>query len=424
MPKLLLTDRFIQGKGCKAIRGKRTFYFDTVVPAFAVKVSETAKSFVLCKRFAGHAQPAPRALGRVGVITLEHAREKARRWTELLRKGIDPSAEEEQQRQAELRKRAHSLGAVLEDYVKHIHRAGQRKAADVERQLRRELLPRWGSRPVTDITDDDVRSVVRAAVARGATYEAYNLFGSINTLFGWAIGGGDYGVRVNPCAQLRPSMLIGKPRAPRQRMLEEPELRAFWRATGRMDYPWRDVFRMLLLTGQRRSEVLGARWREFDDDVTVWTVPPERFKSKSTHLVPISADVRAMLEGLPRFKRGDHLFSATFGAKPIASFSKAKARLDKAMLAELRAEDPDAVLPAWKAHDLRRVVRTYLSKLRIPDTVAEQVIGHGRRGIQRVYDQHRFLDQMREALELWDARLRDIVEPPPANVVALRALQG
>jgi hypothetical protein len=56
--------------------------------------------------------------------------------------------------------------------------------------------------------------------------------------------------------------------------------------------------------------------------------------------------------------------------------------------------------------------------------VAEMVIGHGRKGIQRVYDQHTYLTEMREALEAWAVRLRTIIDPPLAtgNVVALRAL--
>ena len=48
------------------------------------------------------------------------------------------------------------------------------------------------------------------------------------------------------------------------------------------------------------------------------------------------------------------------------------------------------------------------------------VIGHGRKGIQRVYDRHTYEPEMREALELWAARLRDIVIPPPNNLVRLK----
>ena len=70
---------------------------------------------------------------------------------------------------------------------------------------------------------------------------------------------------------------------------------------------------------------------------------------------------------------------------------------------------------------MRRTVRTRLSALKVQDHVAEMVIGHGRKGIARIYDQHRFEDEKREALAKWAVLLRSIVEPPPANVVALKA---
>ena len=66
-------------------------------------------------------------------------------------------------------------------------------------------------------------------------------------------------------------------------------------------------------------------------------------------------------------------------------------------------------------------MRTRLSSLRVVDAVAEMVIGHGRKGIQRVYDQHQYLPEMKEAFDAWAARLRSIVEQPSSNVVSLRA---
>ena len=70
-------------------------------------------------------------------------------------------------------------------------------------------------------------------------------------------------------------------------------------------------------------------------------------------------------------------------------------------------------------------MRTRLSSLRIPDVVCEMVIGHGRKGLQRVYDQHTFQDEMREALEAWAVRLQLIVNPPPPrqNVVQLAGVR-
>lgn len=246
-------------------------------------------------------------------------------------------------------------------------------------------------------------------------------------MFGWAIGRGVYGLEHSPCDRLKPKNLIGK-RDPRDRTLTDDELRAFWRATARVGYPYGPLFRMLLLTGQRKTEVSDALWPEFNIDGALWTVPPQRFKSDAEHRVPLTNDVLALLRTLPRFKAGEHLFSTTFGKKPVDGFSKAKERLDKVMLEELRkmaaehGDDAEKVkLPPFVLHDLRRTMRTRLSALRVPDTVAEMVIGHGRKGLQRVYDQHKFIDEMREALAAWASRLRDIVEPPPANVVKLTA---
>jgi hypothetical protein len=133
---------------------------------------------------------------------------------------------------------------------------------------------------------------------------------------------------------------------------------------------------------------------------------------------------------LPLLSAGDFMFTTTDGEKPINGLSKSKRRLDERMLRTLRAmgkQDGDDVarvkLPGWVLHDLRRVVRTNLSALDIPDHVAEMVLGHGRRGLQRVYDQHRYEPQIREALDRWAAKLREIVQPasspPPANVVTL-----
>jgi hypothetical protein len=74
----------------------------------------------------------------------------------------------------------------------------------------------------------------------------------------------------------------------------------------------------------------------------------------------------------------------------------------------------------WVVHDLRRCVRSGLAALRVPDHVAEMALGHGRKGLQRVYDRHRYQAELAEALTLWSARLRDIIEPPPANVMRMR----
>jgi integrase len=422
MPKRTLNDRAL--KALKPAKpGKLYDVMDAVVPGFGVRVAESGrKTFILVARYAGSRNPTRRALGEYGALTLEQARGRARDWLDLIRKGVDPREDQECQQRAEHRKRANSFAAVAEDFIFE-KLPGERKAKEVERDIRREFIPAWGRRPIAEITPHDVRAVVKAAKDRGAPYQAHNLLGLARRLFAWAIDQQVYGLETSPCDRLKPKAVIGEKR-PRSRILTDDEIRAFWRAASRLVYPYGPALRLLLLTGQRHREVADARWGEFDLAQKVWTVPPERFKSDSVHQVPLSEGVCALLATLPRFRTGDHLFSTTFGEKPTVISDKIKRELDARMLRTLRAmawmrgDDPRRIeLKPWVIHDLRRTVRTHLAALRVLDHIAEMVIGHGRQGLQRVYDQHRYVEEMREALTMWAARLRSIVEPPPANVL-------
>jgi len=448
MAKQTLNDRVI--KALKpAATGKRREVWDALVPGLGIRVTDTgAKSFVLVTRYPGSSNPARRALGSYGELTLEQARTKARRWLQLVERGVDPYVEVERERAAEQRKRKNTFAAVAEDFIND-KLATERRGKEVQRDIRREFIPVWGNRAITDIGAHDVRSVVKAAKDRGAPYQAHNLLGYARRLFSWAIDQHVYGLESSPCDRLKPKSIIGKKES-RKRILSEDELRAFWRASTRLPYPYGPLLRILLLTGQRHREVADAKRSEFHPDLMalirrqaesddpfpmqtvktdwkLWSVGEERFKSDAPHMVPLTDDVIAVLADLSQFRRGDHLFSTTFGEKPTVISDKIKSALDARMLrtlkamARMRGEDPSSIkLRPWVVHDLRRTLRTHLSGLKVLDHISEMVIGHGRQGLQRVYDQWRYVGEMREALTLWAARLRSIVEPPPANVVSIR----
>jgi integrase len=429
MPRKTLTDRSLRAMKPRA-DGRPYDKMDSVVPGLGVRVLASGqRTFVLIARYPGSTNPTRRALGGYGELTLEKARGKARDWLEMLRKGVDPHTEEERRRQSELRRQENSFAAVAEEFIKR-HVSKTRKAAIVERELRREFIDRWGARPITDITQHDVVAVLDEAVDRDAPYQAHNLLGHVRTLFNWAIARGVYGIDRSPCDRLKATAVIGKKLA-RKRILNDDEMRALWSATDAIGYPFGPIFRLLLLTGQRKSEVSDARWSEFDLKGKLWTIPAERMKADAAHVVPLTAEAIEVLSALPRYTKGEHLFSTTFGEKAVSGFSKAKIRLDEAMLADLRklvadrGENADRVkLEPFVIHDIRRTVRTGLSALPVPDLVRELVIAHAKPGLHKVYDQHAYLDEKRKALELWAARLRSIVEPAPANVISLDALRG
>jgi integrase len=413
-----LTDRSL--KSLKpASPGSRYDVMDADVRGFGVRVSDKGKrTFILVGRYpgAGKGHPTRRAIGEYPSLSLEDARKKARLWRQIIKDGRDPALvekeEAEQRRLGDLKKQKNTFGSVADDFIK-LRVKGQRTAADTQRTIRRELIARWGHRPVTEITKADVIAAVEE-IAERAPYMARNALGHIRTIFGWAIARDIYGLEASPTDRLKPAVLIGKKES-RQRTLDDHELAALWHATAKMGYPFGDLYRLLLLTGARRDEWAGATWGEVDLDRRLLTIPPERFKSNATHLIPLSGAVCEILKALPRFQ-GDYIFSCTFGARPVGNFAKAKERLDRLM-----AEELDKTPPPFVIYDLRRTMRTKLASLRVSDLVAEMVIGHGRKGIQRVYNQHSYEPEMREALELWAARLRSIVEPPPENVVELKA---
>jgi integrase len=415
-----LTDR-----GLKSLKpassGQHYDVMDTVVPGFGVRVSDTGRrTFIVVKRFPGSPNPTRLALGEFCALSLEQARKRARDWLELIRQGKHPRAEEDRQKAAEERKRTNSFRSVAEDFIK-LAAEKQRKGAEVKRDIENEFIARWDGRPITDITQHDIIAVLDEVVGRGAPYQAHNLLGHIRRLFNWAIARGVYGLEHSPCDRMKPKDVIG-PKAVRTRVFNDTEWRAFWRATGEIKYPYGPLFRMLALTGQRKSEVAEAQWSEFDLKRKLWTIPAERMKADAPHVVPLSDAVISILESLPRFNRGDYLFSTDHGRKPVNGFSKAKVILDNAILAELHKEHPRAKLAPYVIHDIRRGMRTGLSALPISSDVAELVIAHSRPGLRKVYDQFGYLDEKRRALDLWSARLRDIVETPPANVVHIAEL--
>ncbi len=147
------------------------------------------------------------------------------------------------------------------------------------------------------------------------------------------------------------------------------------------------------------------------------------------HLVPLSSAAQEVINSLPRTKNAPYLFSFN-GKLPLAMNSPIKRDLDRRMLrilqamARHRGEDHTQVtLPNWTNHDLRRVVRSGLSALRIPHNVAEAVLAHRPPGIVGTYDVYGYFDEKREASEKWAEKLASIVDPKPttpAKVIRLR----
>src|SRR5262249_30022262 len=324
-----LTDRLLKSLKPEADRYDQ---MDTAVPGFGVRVSDNRKTFILIARFPGSNNPTRRTLGEYDVMSLEEARDRAREWRKLVKKKIDPGAEEQ-------RKRENSFRAVAEQFISHIQRQKLRTAPVMEYRLRETFIAKWGCRPVTEIAADDVKRIIRKSVEDGAKYQAFHNFALIRRLFNWAIGTDDYGIQLNPCDRLNSGDLIGE-REARDRVLTDEELRALWRASERMGYPYGPLYRLLALTGLRIGEACGAHWSEFDLKRREWTIPASRMKKvkggAKPFMVPLTDKIIELVNALPRFNSGEFLFSHSHGKRPLKpnQFSDVKERLDAMMLEE------------------------------------------------------------------------------------------
>jgi integrase len=444
-----VTDKTLQSlRKNPAKAGERYDRMDSEVRGLGFRVNERGEiSYILIARYPGHSNPVRRTIGHYPSMPLAVAREKAKEWRDWIKGGNDPRAEEErlaeQRRAAEEALRAkrrteedNTFGAVAEAFIadavigtnpeKPLQRTGHATA----REIRKEFVSIWGSRPVADIVRTDVTAFLKAK-KRTAPGQARNLLGHLKCLFAWAINDGSYGLTGSPCHDIKAKLTIGAKQSG-DRVLTDDELRAFWRATGRMRYPVGALYRLLLLSGVRLNEGADASWPELDFTNHRWTIPAARMKAKNSkarpHVVPLTADLSAILDCLPRFKRGEYLFTTTNGAKPIWVNDKIKKKLDHRMLRTLRAiarvrgEDPAKVrLARWVNHDLRRTLRSGLARLRIDDDIAESVLAHVRPGIAGIYDRYHRFDEKKLALERWGAEVRRLVSelPPADNVVAL-----
>lgn len=423
--------------------GKRARLMDTVVPNFGLSITDKGtKTFFLVARFPGSTSgPARREIGKAAQMTVADAREKAKKWNALIAAGKDPAIEEERARGAQILQDATTFGAVAEKFIAE-KLPDERNGRDVELSIRKDLLPIWKSKPILDITDADVEVVVKEkkkskiGTARSKTGKSYkrkiggkvaarNLYALIARMFTWAIGQAEYrriGLKMSPCATIIKSALLGESSPSRERALSNEELRAFWRATGKLESPYSEAYRLLTLAALRKREVTKADRGEFDFDAGSWIIPPERMKGRNAgrkaaraHLVPMTPEIEELVLRA-RQHGGAFVFSTTLGKRPVHLGAKVKAKLDVLMLDELRAmagereEDPATVkLKPWTNHDLRRTCRTHLAQMKIEERVREAVLAHRPPTITGTYNVHEYEDEKREALKLWTSRLMSIV---------------
>jgi len=184
-------------------------------------------------------------------------------------------------------------------------------------------------------------------------------------------------------------------------ILTDDELRALWAAADALEHPYRGFVQLLILTGQRRTEVAGLRWSEIDLGGAVWTLPASRAKNKVEHAIPLSGPAIAILRSVPRIAYSEFIFTIS-GRTPVRGYGIIKHRLDRLM--------PD--IPPWVLHDIRRTVASGMAGLGINLPVIEKLLNHvsgSFGGIVGIYQRHDFAEPKRAAMDAWARHVEALV---------------
>jgi integrase len=420
MPTKKLTDLFVE-RAPVPVRG-RTEYFDAGFPGLSLRVTGNGrKSWSLFYRFHGRLRRF--TIGRYPAIKPAQARREATTALERVRQGIDPAAEKRERRDNPL-PATETFESVAQDYLERHVRKNCAPATyqEAKRDLECNVLPDWHRRSIASISRRDAINLIDGLVERGVEIQANRTLARLRALFNWAIEKDR--ISASPVEHMKPPT---KERA-RDRALTDDEIRWFWLACDEIGWPFGPIFKLLLLTAQRRDEVGGMKWTEIDINKRTWTLPRNRAKSNRAHEVHLSEAALEVLHSLPGSSRAierNFVFTVT-GTTAVSGFGNAKRRLDVAMLAAKRHElGPSAgEVPHWTLHDLRRTGATGMARLNVTPHVVDKVLNHASgtiRGVAAVYNRFEYIEERRAALECWSRYVSDLVSPVAANVVELRA---
>ncbi|MEX0953653.1 MAG: integrase arm-type DNA-binding domain-containing protein [Rhizobiaceae bacterium] len=383
-------------------------YYDRRLPSFGLRISHKGtRAWFVMTRVNG--KLARLTLGRYPGLSLADARQKAGEAIDLVAGGNDPrlmKAAADDERQQRLR---NTFSACANEFMRF--HAERRLRPSTQREYRRLLFgpdtKNLHDRPIGQITKRDVLDVIESIDARGAPVAASRTRVYLSKFFNW-------------CAERDIIETVPTDRIPapnpeirRDRVLDTSELCYLLRALNREPTVMSTVIRILLLTGQRRSEVAGMRWSELNGlhgAEPTWQIPGARTKNGESHLVPLSTPVVELVSAMPR-TNSDLVFTTT-GETPVSGFGKTKARLDKA-IDELRAKDGLGAMPHWRIHDLRRTMVTMMNeKLSVPPHIVEAVVNHisglAKAGVAGVYNRALYLEDRRTALRVWSDFVKSI----------------
>jgi len=344
------------------------------------------------------------------------ARTKASKAIEDIAKGIDPGEVKQEKKAAH--RNAFTVADLVDEYMEHHAKRKKVTWREDLRCLNKEVIPAIGRRKAKDIRKRDIITIIDRIMERGSPAMANRAHSVIKKLFKFAV--------IRDILESSPYAFIPLPaeHGEKDRALEDAEVKLFWKGLddSDMDPLHRLGLKFLLVTAQRRSEVIKAQWQEFDLDKREWEIPIERIKTRKKrkgtgpHLVPLSDLSISLLRKIkelsgdsqfvfPSNRTGQHLTPASItGALRGVMDEEYEDRID---------------IEYCTVHDLRRSGATGMARIGVQRFNISRVLNHSEQGMTQIYDKYDYLPEKKDALDRWGRKLESIITGRKAKVIEL-----
>jgi len=370
--------------------------WDDDLPGFGYRLRKSGdkvgRSWVAQYRHAG--QTRRMTLGSASVLSSEQARGEAKKILAQAQLRQDPASERKRKAASD----RFTFAALAEQYLA-AKKPDLRDRTFTEMQRYLQSSAYFGSLfnvPVDAITRRDIAARMLAIKPKHGQVAAARARTAVSAMYTWAMKNG--------LAETNPTIGTEKPKAPpsRDRVLDDQELVAIWKATS-AETDFNRIVRLLIATGQRRSEVGGMCWSEIDIEHGTWIIPATRAKNGHEHTLPLGSLALEIIRSVPQIVDRDVLFGARTnrGFTGWAEYTR-----------ELRTRLGDQVKSSWTLHDLRRTCATRLCDVGIEPHHVEALLNHRghKAGVAGVYNKSKYQRAVQHAVETWDGYLLALIE--------------
>lgn len=368
-------------------------------------------------------------IGTYPTMQLKEARDKHEHIRRLLADGLNPKAVQRSEKAANM-----AAWPMDELFTKWITSYANTPSVRTKRppsklvvdqaswRWRHYLQDRIGNLLVTHVDTKIIKSTVAEVANQQSREQARKCLSMLRSMLDHAEAMGH--IESNPTQGIEPSKIGATKGASRDRTLSLSELRRLWMALddSHLSAVAVAAIKLLILTGQRRGELLLARWQNVDLDAGIWTIPASDAKNRKVHTIYLSDIAVSILRSLSR--DGKYVFPGRVEGQPIGaqSITTAILRLQGRKTRNRDEKAPLGDMNPFNVHDLRRSCATGMGEYNAAQPhVIERMLNHAPEdALVGVYQRQSYAEEQRQGWQAWGTLIENQVAHPAQNVIPMR----